>query len=68
MSYLNDNLCECGHPKHQHVIDNKFVTKWCSLNQQMCDCWQYKPRYIESREYVDLKIINGRREIVIERF
>ena len=64
----NDNSCECGHSKHEHVVDNKFNTKWCSLNQKACDCWQYKPRYIESRDYVDLKIVNGKKVIVIERF
>jgi len=64
---LNDNLCECGHSKFEHVADNKFNRKWCSLNQRVCDCWQYKAKYIESREYVDLQIVNGR-IIVLEGF
>jgi hypothetical protein len=57
MSFINDNICECSHPRSSHILDNKFQTKWCSLNQKSCDCWQYKARYIETREYVDLKIV-----------
>ena len=57
----NDNSCECGHPRTNHVHDGKFEPRWCELNQKACDCWQYKTRYIESREYVD-------QQIVIERF
>lgn len=62
MSFLNDNQCECGHNKAEHVMDNKMVTRWCSLNQKSCDCWMYKPRFVETRDYALGKI-----EIIIER-
>jgi len=68
MSFItNDNICECGHLKIKHAYDNKFAVKWCELNQKECDCWQYKARYIETREYVDLKIARVS-DIIIERF
>ena len=58
MSFItNDNSCECGHPRANHVLTSKFEIKWCELNQRACDCWQYKARYVESREYVDLQIV-----------
>jgi hypothetical protein len=60
MSFLiNDNSCECGHPRANHVHDNKLTPQWCALNQKACDCWQYKAREVERREYVDLQIIRG---------
>jgi len=58
--YINDNVCECGHAKVQHFVNSKFESQACSLNQRVCDCWQYKPKYIEHREYVDLQITGGR--------
>jgi hypothetical protein len=60
MNYVNDNICECGHPKILHFVDNKFVTKACTLNQKQCDCWGFKLRRVEHREYVDLHIHNSK--------
>ena len=51
MSTLNDNVCECGHTKYEHVINQKFEPTFCSFNQKICDCWQFKVRYVEHREY-----------------
>ena len=60
MSYLNDNLCECGHPKTTHIKDDKFESKACSLNQKQCDCWQFKIRYTERRDFVSFKSISSK--------
>jgi len=58
MSFLiNDNSCECGHPRVNHVHDNKLTPRWCELNQKACDCWQYKAREIEHRAYVEFQIV-----------
>jgi len=57
MRPLNDNICECGHQKVLHQIDNKFNAKACSLNQIQCDCWQFKMRYVEHREYALFDLI-----------
>lgn len=51
MKPLNDNICECGHQKVLHHIDKQFTPKACSLNQKECDCWEFKMRYVEHREY-----------------
>lgn len=59
MSHTNDNLCVCGHNKALHFTDSKFVPKACTLNQKQCDCWEFKLRYVEHREYVDLNINLG---------
>ncbi len=57
MSHVNDYICEYGHPKALHFMDNKFVvTKACTLNQKQCDCWGFKLRYVEHRSYVELNI------------
>jgi hypothetical protein len=58
MSFItNDNTCVCGHPKSNHVYNNKFESTWCELNQRTCDCWQYKARRVERGDFAtDIKI------------
>ena len=54
---LNDNQCECGHPRSVHVHDGKFEPRWCGLNQKSCGCWEYVARKLENKEIFDLQIV-----------
>jgi hypothetical protein len=54
--YTNDNQCKCGHAKVEHLIDMTFAATACSLNQKICDCWQYEPRATLSEHALTLSI------------
>lgn len=66
MANINDNVCECGHARVQHQVNNKFEAKACTLNQVVCDCWQFKYRKQLSEHAIALILsesdikINGR--------
>lgn len=51
---MDYNKCICGHDWSKHLNGK---SNWCAHNQQICDCWGYKPVKVENHEVFDLKIV-----------